>query len=192
MPFGENQYKKYLEIAINPIEKKDYNELCWEMILPEEPRVCSDHQKEGHTKPLKSCSKCMRYNKGMTSKTVDNLIKCGFLIKKRGYICPKHNRRRNGRPPKLDENCPDCKSSRGKICGYHQEMGLEDPDPDCKDCTEGFVTIESSEFGKKWLEGRLQGGFPKLVCESLKRGWGYQMRFHRMETLSGCGWWGNW
>ena len=176
MPFEENQYKKYLEIAINPIEKKDYINLCWEKILPEEPRVCSDHQKEGHTKPLQSCSKCMRYNKGMTSKTVDNLIKCGFLIKKRGYVCPKHNRRRNGRLPKPDENCPDCKSSRGKICDYHQEIGLEDSDPDCPNCKEGFTSIEISEVGSKWLNGTLSGGFAELVTKSLKRSWGYQMR----------------
>ncbi len=79
MPFGEEQYKEYLERANEPISRQDYVNRCWEEVLPSEPRVCSVHQKEGPGIPRADCTDCMRYDKSMTIKTIVNLISWGFL-----------------------------------------------------------------------------------------------------------------
>ena len=83
MPFGEEQYREYLERAIEPISRRDYVNKCWEEVLPSEPRVCSVHKKEGLGIPRADCTDCIRYHRSMTIKTVTNLISWGFLDKDR-------------------------------------------------------------------------------------------------------------
>lgn len=176
MPFGEEQYRKYLELAREPMEIGSYIQKAWNEILPENPRICKKHADEGFEEPLESCSDCMRYNENMIEKTVANLVRCGFLKKNRGYTCQKHNRIKKGKIPKPIENCPDCRPYKERICDFHKEMGVEEPDSNCSDCKEGYISLEAYPNGKKWLNGELKGGFSHLVFESLKIGWGYQLR----------------
>lgn len=181
MPFGENQYRQYLELAVDPLSYDDYINKCWELILKDNPRTCKKHKDLGEKKPIDTCQDCMRYHPTMIKKTVDNLVRCGFLLKTRGYICPEHNKvfTRKGKKvwPKPVKACPNCKPSISSICSEHQDMGLEVPDPDCSLCSEGDTTIETTRNGKKWLDGKLKGGFPTLVRDNIKTSWGYQLRF---------------
>ncbi|TET89594.1 MAG: DEAD/DEAH box helicase [Methanomassiliicoccales archaeon] len=176
MPFNEDQYKKYLELAVEPVELSEYIDKAWGGILPEKPRVCRKHKKEGVKTPLEKCSECMRYHKDHTAKTVDNLVRCGFLKRIRGHICQKHSRRRGGKEPRPVEGCRECKPYRGKLCNFHRLMALEYPDLHCSHCVKGYVSITVYPIGEKWIKGELKGGFGQLVGQSVKIAWGYQMR----------------
>ena len=176
MPFGEDQYRKYLELARETIDINEYIQKAWAEILPENPRVCRKHKNLGFREPQINCDDCIRYNKNMIEKTIDNLVRCGFLKKNRGYICPTHNIKKKGEMPKPSDDCPDCKPYKGKLCDYHKSIGFIEPDSNCTSCKEGYVSLELYPNGKKWLDKNLRGDFSQLVLKSLKIGWGYQMR----------------
>ena len=176
MPFGEDQYRKYLELAREPIDINEYIQKAWAEILPENPRVCRKHKELGFLEPQINCNECIRYNKNMIEKTFDNIVRCGFIKKNKGYICPEHRKNKTGKTLKPIDDCINCKPYLGKICEFHKLMGVKEPDSNCIYCKEGHVSIELYPDGQKWLDGKLRGGFPKLVLESLKRGWGYQLR----------------
>lgn len=176
MPFGQEQYRKYLSFASEPIEVEEYLRVCWENILPDNPRVCSKHRSENFEEPIPTCLECTRYDKSTIAKTIENLVRCGFIEKNKGYVCKKHNRKKKGKRPKPVDGCPDCKPFKGKICDYHLDIGEDDPVSGCPNCSQGYVWLESSSSGKKWLKGNPSYDFPQLVYDNIKRSWGYQLR----------------
>lgn len=176
MPFGEDQYRKYLTYARETIEYESYLRLCNENILPEKPRICSKHKSEGLKEPLSDCINCSRYDLSMIIKTVENLVRCGFIIKNRGFVCKKHDRKRKGKPPKPVVGCSDCKQYKGTVCSNHLEEGTVDPVSGCPYCIRGYVSVKLNEAGIKWLRDEQAYSFSQLVYDNIRRSWGFQLR----------------
>lgn len=176
MPFGQDQYRKYLNLALDSIEYERYLRICHENILPEKPRVCSKHKSEGIKKPLSDCLDCSRYDFSMITKTVENLVRCGFIIKNKGFVCKKHNKKKKGKEPKPVEGCPECKPYKGNICSNHLQDGAEEPVPGCTNCIQGYVSIKLCLTGVKWLRGEQSYSFSQLVYDNIRRSWGFQLR----------------
>lgn len=176
MPFGQEQYREYLSLADEPIEVENYLKTCWENILPENPQVCSKHKSEDFKGPVSNCVDCNRYDMSMISKTVENLVRCGFIRKNKGFVCKRHNRKRRGKPPKAVEGCSDCKPFKGVICSYHSDIGEEDPVSGCPNCVQGYVSVEVYQNGRKWLSKNSSYEFSQLVYENIRRSWGFQLR----------------
>ncbi len=97
MPFGEEQYRQYLELASEATELTKYNEKCRETIIPTKKRVCETHQKKGIKAPQSDCPDCMLYHKTMISGTISNLIQCGFLKREKEHS--KSNKTHVSLPP---------------------------------------------------------------------------------------------
>ena len=92
MPFSEQQYHSYLEIAKEPIDEADYFTKTRETVLPENIRICEKHKNQGFESPVEGCVDCISYGKEMMNKTINNLIATGFIEKKRNnIILPQHS-----------------------------------------------------------------------------------------------------
>ena len=96
MPFTEEQYQKYIELAKQITSYKVFQTEARKRIFPDNPRVCSLHEKQGYPDPLESCEDCMQYHPDMITGTTSNLNRCGFVeIDSRSQIIgiPEHSER---------------------------------------------------------------------------------------------------
>lgn len=80
MPFSERQYKQYIELAKSNDTYANFIIEAQKTILPDNPRVCTEHKSDGRKEPLDTCDKCMQYHPDMITGTSSNLDRCGLII----------------------------------------------------------------------------------------------------------------
>lgn len=79
MPFNEEQYKQYIELAKLHDTHAAFITEARKKILPDNPRVCPEHKKDGNSDPIVTCDNCMQYHPDMITGTSSNLDRCGLI-----------------------------------------------------------------------------------------------------------------